>query len=85
MKQKTKLPPSPPCWICGDSRAEWDHIQTRGAGGSNKPTNLQPLCRKHHQERHFIGIASFVKKYNLPITFEFGYPRRSDLIIEETD
>jgi len=74
-----KLPKCLPCWICGFYEAEWDHITSVGAGGSDEPQNLQPLCRNHHIERHRIGIKSFVNKYDLPITFEFGYPRRIDL------
>ena len=78
-----KLPPCPPCWICGNPNSEWDHLRTRGASGGNEPENLQPLCRQMHVERHKIGLKSFVKKYNLPVSWESGWPRRSD--IESTD
>ena len=76
-----KLPPCPPCWICGNPNSEWDHLQTRGSGGSDEPTNLQPLCRwPHHVERHSMSLKDFAQKYNLPISWEkTGYPRRTDI------
>ena len=67
------------CEVCSRAPAERDHIRTRGAGGGDEPENIQWLCREHHQQRHRIGIKSFALKYNRPITFEFGYPKRSDL------
>ena len=69
-----------PCEVCGDPNSEWDHLRTRGAGGSDEPSNLQSLCRLHHQERHKIGLKSFVKKYNLPIDASGIYPKRSDVL-----
>jgi len=41
-----------------------DHITTRGAGGKDE-NNVWILCRKHHTERHKVGIFYFIKKYNL--------------------
>lgn len=52
-----------PCRVCGDLPSEPDHIKTRGAGGGDDIDNLQPLCREHHQERHTIGIKTFMNKY----------------------
>lgn len=77
-RNKDKLSKHPLCWICGNI-GEWDHLRSRGAGGGNEPENIQPLCRPHHQERHFIGIQTFKMKYNLPIGFESGYPKRTDI------
>ena len=56
------------------------HVRSRGSGGGDEPENVMPLCHRHHMEQHTIGIKSFAEKYDLPITFEYGYPRRSDLI-----
>lgn len=53
----------------GDFSLDWpvisdpDHVTTRGAGGGDTPTNVMPLCRKHHTERHMIGIGSMISKY----------------------
>lgn len=55
------------------------HIRTRGAGGGDEPDNVIPLCRQHHIEVHSQGAKSFAQKYNLPISWEEGYPRRTDL------
>lgn len=67
-----------PCEVCGRYPSEPDHIRTRGAGGGHERKNLQALCRKHHTERHTMGLKSFVAKYHLPISWENGYPERSD-------
>lgn len=40
-----------------------DHIKTRGSGGTDDSWNLMPLCRRHHQERHRIGLGSFAFKH----------------------
>lgn len=40
-----------------------DHVKPFGNGGSNKPHNLMPLCRKHHTEKHQIGIGKMSEKY----------------------
>lgn len=77
-KEKLDLPPRQNCWICGKP-GEWDHLRTRGAGGGNEMQNLQPLDRYHHVERHTMSLKDFVKKYNLPISWESGWPRRMDL------
>jgi len=39
------------CVVCGEPEVEIHHIRPRGtSGGSNDPTNLVALCRKHHRE-----------------------------------
>ena len=69
-----------PCLVCQKPPpSDVDHIQTRGSGGDDKLSNLAPLCRPHHSEKGRIGVRTFVTKYQLPITFDFGYPRRSDI------
>lgn len=45
-------------------RSDADHITTRGAGGGDEWDNVWPLCRKHHQERHFHGLRHMAEKYN---------------------
>jgi len=69
-----------PCMVCKcPPPNDCDHLTSRGAGGGDVRSNLWALCRKMHTERHMIGLKSFVKKYNLPVTFEYGYPRRTDV------
>lgn len=51
------------CLVCKQTPVDPDHITTRGAGGDNSPSNLWPLCRRHHAERHQIGICTFIERY----------------------
>lgn len=69
---------SQPCMVCGMGPCDPAHIQVRKFGGDGLD-NLMSLCRKHHQEQGTIGIRSFVKKYDLPISWENGFPRRTDV------
>jgi hypothetical protein len=69
-----------PCIVCGKVPSDPDHLRTRGAGGGDEESNIIPLCRHpHHIERHTIGLKSFVKKYNLPISWDTGWPKRVDV------
>lgn len=54
-----------PCVVCGRTPSDPDHISTRGAGGDDVESNLWPLCRKCHIERHHYGLTRFVYRYNL--------------------
>lgn len=63
------------CFICGAPYPDIDHIQSRGAGGDDRPDNLLPLCRAHHQERHRSGLKTFVSRYKLPIDTTGIYPK----------
>jgi hypothetical protein len=38
------------------------HIKSVGSGGHDLPTNLIPLCEKHHEEIH-KGLNKFTNKY----------------------
>lgn len=51
------------CVVCKSTPVDPDHITTRGAGGGDTFDNVWPLCRRHHQERHQIGICTFIEKY----------------------
>jgi len=51
------------CVVCGTTPCDADHIKTRGAGGHDHPRNLWSLCRQHHQERHMIGLGTFIHRY----------------------
>lgn len=42
---------------------EFDHLRTRGAGGSNEEFNLLPLCRLAHIQRHQKGLRWLSDKY----------------------
>jgi|WetSurMetagenome_2_1015567.scaffolds.fasta_scaffold147530_4 hypothetical protein len=50
------------CVLCGHP-SDPAHIRSRGAGGDDIEENLLPLCRRHHQEQHFCGMVSFVRRY----------------------
>lgn len=64
-----------PCLVCKTPGPnDCDHIRTRGAGGGDEVTNLWPLCRYHHVERHSMGLKSFVERHKLPISWKNGYP-----------
>lgn len=68
------------CFICHRAGpSDPHHIKTRGAGGQNELRNIIPLCRICHTKIHQIGIKSAVEKYNLPISWESGWPQRTDL------
>lgn len=72
-----------PCFICGDGPSDPDHIKTRGSGGGDELENLNALCRKHHVERHKIGIKTFLDKYMEQINInrdKFGLPEMSSIV-----
>lgn len=48
-----------PCAACGARPSDPDHIKTRGAGGEDIESNILPLCRRHHTQRHTIGWFRF--------------------------
>lgn len=52
-----------PCIVCLRRPADADHIRTVGSGGGDNLSNLQPLCREHHVERHTRGIDTFLSTY----------------------
>lgn len=52
------------CCVNGcNQRAQVAHIKSRGAGGSNDPDNVVPLCWLHHTEQHTLGWPRFRKRY----------------------
>jgi hypothetical protein len=68
------------CLACGANPPnDADHLKTRGAGGGDELTNLIPLCRCHHAQRHRIGLRNFVRKWLIPIEFTPKGPKRCDL------
>lgn len=78
IRVKRKLQKFPYCFICGHP-ATFHHLRTKGAGGGDEPENLMALCLMHHREAHDKGAKTFANKYSLPISFESGYPRRTDI------
>lgn len=57
------------CAICWE-KGEVHHVDTVGAGRDRKHIDhtkheLMCLCRKHHDESHFIGQETFAKKYHV--------------------
>lgn len=57
------------CAICGRPRPQIHHIVTRGAGGSDDPENLIPLCYVHHTKCHAMGRDTFARRYRLEDRF----------------
>ncbi len=56
----------PRCEICGLLAMRYPHhIVARGAGGSDLPANLIPLCQPHHDEFHNCGVDTTAAKYGL--------------------
>ena len=52
-----------PCLCCLHIPSDPDHITTRGAGGNDTADNVWPLCRTHHQQRHYKGLIWMIKNY----------------------
>ncbi|TPR12758.1 putative HNHc nuclease [Apilactobacillus timberlakei] len=58
------------CYVCGKPHADVDHFNTIGSGRNRRHVNqigmyAWSVCRKHHTERHKIGVKSFAKKYQI--------------------
>ncbi|KRN13441.1 hypothetical protein IV37_GL000162 [Fructilactobacillus fructivorans] len=58
------------CIVCGKPGADIDHFKAVGMGRNRYKIDQRgmyvwSLCRKHHQERHQIGITDFAKKYQI--------------------
>ena len=51
------------CCICKRRPSDCHHVITVGAGGDDSRSNCIPLCRRHHQETHLIGVRTFYNKY----------------------
>lgn len=69
-----------PCMVCHlPGPSEVDHIRTRGAGGGDESSNVWPLCCFHHRLRHRIGLRQFVIMYRLPVSWDAGPPKRTDV------
>jgi hypothetical protein len=67
LKLKTYKYRSTHCLISDSHRCcgsfVFHHVKSRGAGGSDDPTNLMPLCVKAHNEIHQKGLMYMSKKY----------------------
>ena len=66
MKKKALKPDfTAKCEICGRANADRHHLITKGAGGTDDPSNILYLCREHHSEVHACGRETFCKKWGL--------------------
>ena len=67
------------CVICYRTPVDPDHLDQIGMGRNRNKTDLVehlsciPICRKHHTERHAIGILKFEEKYNVNLYKENHY------------
>ncbi|MGV0167155.1 putative HNHc nuclease [Furfurilactobacillus sp. WILCCON 0119] len=57
------------CCICGNE-AQWAHVHTVGMGRprtkvDHRGNYVMPICVKHHNEQHNIGIWTFMDKYHI--------------------
>ena len=41
------------CWVCGMDADQMDHFRpiNSGAGGTNTPDNIRPICKECNQKR----------------------------------
>lgn len=63
-KENLDLIRSLPCVVCfRDAPSDPDHFKTRGAGGGDELSNLNPLCRRCHGNRHMMGIKTFMLRF----------------------
>lgn len=58
------------CNVCGHPNADVDHVDTIGSGRNRRVVNqvgyrAWSLCRKHHEERHKLGVKTFAQKYQV--------------------
>lgn len=44
-----------------------EHWKTKGSGGGDNLSNLNPMCRKHHIEKGQLGVKSFWERYHKTI------------------
>lgn len=51
------------CEVCGIAPSDPDHWPNKSQGGTDD--RVWPLCRKHHTERHNIGMRPFMHKYEV--------------------
>lgn len=66
------------CLACGKAEMTLDHIKPLAKGGSNGPTNLQPLCRScnsskgHHRSTDYrtpAQIKAVLEAFQLTLAF----------------
>ncbi len=51
------------CCVCRLSPVDAHHLRSRGARGDDLPWNLVPLCRKHHNEVHNLGLIEMCRRH----------------------
>lgn len=51
------------CAICMQTGVDPNHMDTRGAGGSDY--SCVPLCRVHHTEWHQLGDIEFTRRHRV--------------------
>lgn len=57
------------------------HVTTVGAGGKDEPTNVMPLCRRHHDLWHRLGGREMARRYaGVRAWLEFA--QRDDILLE---
>lgn len=62
MSKAKNFSTSTPCLACGyttENGNTFHHIKSRGSGGSDHAQNMMPLCQKHHNLVHNMGLSKF--------------------------
>lgn len=56
-----------PCAVCLRAPpSDPAHVLSRGAGGKDW-ANVAPLCRRHHDEQHQLGLRSFGLRHGIDL------------------
>jgi hypothetical protein len=51
------------CTVMGSNGAEHHHLVSRGAGGTDDPHNMIPLCSALHRMAHSKGLRYMADKF----------------------
>jgi hypothetical protein len=52
------------CIVTGRPGAEYHHIKSQGAGGTDEDFNMIPICHKIHEQWHKKGTLYMAENYS---------------------